>query len=62
MHKNSPNLLMDTLEAGNTAIVLPISTKRSWDDGHRAMPDSISVLEMRAEKTVAEMDVAFVPW
>lgn len=53
---------MDTLEAGNTAIVLPISTKRSWDDGHRAMPDSISVLEMRAEKTVAEMDVAFVPW
>lgn len=59
-HRNGSNVLMDTLRPRTSATILPLSTEKSWADGHRSTLDSSSMAEMAAEKTVAEIDVASV--
>lgn len=47
-HTKGSKLLIGTLRPGDTATVLPLSSKKSWDDGHRPILDSSFVVEMEA--------------
>ncbi|KAF6237360.1 hypothetical protein HO173_004250 [Letharia columbiana] len=47
-HTKGLKLLMGTLRPSDTATVLPLSSKKSWDDGHHPILDSSFVVEMEA--------------
>lgn len=59
MHQRRSGLLMNRLKPGNATPVLPLSRKKSWDDGLRLILDSSSAMEMEAKvpgRSVSELD------